>query len=216
MCRPRAVGGPLSGTGPARHRCPQTCRGACETGPGSSCRGDPLVVWESQPVSAHRGPRQPRRRPNASDATNTHQQRDASRPRIRATCRTVRMRSELVRTPSGRPQRASGAAAVEALDGPRHATFLHQPSLSLKIREASKRPRAARASKTPTQRPALRRKQKSAQPSQAGRFRIRTATRKASQPRRLTSRPELAAAVPRRTCSRSWRPCAGFPGIPAA
>ncbi len=40
MCRPRAVGGPLSGTGPARHRCPQTCRGACETGPGSSCRGD--------------------------------------------------------------------------------------------------------------------------------------------------------------------------------
>jgi hypothetical protein len=40
MCRPRAVAGPLSGTGPARRRCPQTCRGACATGPCSPCRGD--------------------------------------------------------------------------------------------------------------------------------------------------------------------------------
>ena len=40
MCRPRAVAGPLSGTGPARRRRPQTCRDAGETGPGSSCRGD--------------------------------------------------------------------------------------------------------------------------------------------------------------------------------
>jgi MFS family permease len=40
MCRPRAVGGPLSGTGPARHRRPQTCRGAGETDPSFPCRGD--------------------------------------------------------------------------------------------------------------------------------------------------------------------------------
>ena len=39
MCRPRAVGGPLSGNGPARQRRPQTCRGACATNPCPSCRG---------------------------------------------------------------------------------------------------------------------------------------------------------------------------------
>ena len=135
MCRPRAVAGPLSGTGPARHRRPQTCRGACATDPCPSSRGDRSVDEGKSRVSAHRGPRQPRRRPNATDTTNTGQRRGrfASAEFIQRTrgasvacihagpAPCAQARSGPVRARMRSPQRSAGAAAVEALDGPRHA-----------------------------------------------------------------------------------------------
>ena len=111
MCRPRAVAGPLSGTGPARRRRPQTCRGACATDPCPSSRGDHSVDEGKSRVSAHRGPRQPARRPNASDATNTGQRRGRFASAETSQARALFARSNFirrVRTAPGLPRPSMG------------------------------------------------------------------------------------------------------------
>ena len=135
MCRPRAVTGPLSGTGPACRRRPQTCRGACEPRPCPPCRGDRSWFEGRGMSSAHRGPRQHKRagglamaaswpaRAHLGERINDYPWRgDAG---IVADMRARRADERLPPGMTSPSRTRRHADAVEALEGPKTRHFPH-------------------------------------------------------------------------------------------
>ena len=113
MFRPRAVAGPLSGTRPARHPLPATCRCASATGPCFPCRGGRSWfgrVSVSRPIEGLDS-----RMPAALCERYGHMRARGREASAKASARSA------VRALRRTPQRSDGAGAVEALDGPRHA-----------------------------------------------------------------------------------------------
>ena len=142
----RSSAGSVASTASARSPSGRAWRGGWRTGGFRPQRSDSPAIrapahpagrricrWKRWRVSAHRGPRQPARRPNAANEILAGQPRGRKASANRLTDETQRAgfadphghqqaRSGPLRAPSRTPQRADGAAAVEALDGPRHAS----------------------------------------------------------------------------------------------